>query len=151
MGSCPCHVRHVESRWCSAHPTLDPGDEERRKEGKSAGEYMQKINALTNAMVAVGAPLRDDEIIHYMLNGLGSASSHIAASMKFVGIPVTLAEFYSHVLKYEMHFRSTKRSSRIGHPQPTSCRGLSTTLIPAASTTWVALVAVVLRVLTTHT
>ena len=71
-----------------------------RKGDKPAGEYMQKVKALADAMATTGSPLRDDEIIDYMLTGLGSVFNPIAASMNFAGT-VTLSAFYSSVLHYE--------------------------------------------------
>ncbi|KAK1601131.1 hypothetical protein QYE76_007892 [Lolium multiflorum] len=72
-----------------------------RKGDKSASEYMQKVKALADAMAAAGSPLRDDEIIEYMLAGLGPAYNPIAASMDFAPAPVTLAVFYKNVLNFE--------------------------------------------------
>ena len=72
-----------------------------RKGDRPAGEYMQKVKSLADSMAAVGSPLRDDEIIDYMLTGLGSAFNPIAASMNFAGVPVTFPAFYSNVLHYE--------------------------------------------------
>ncbi|KAK1647013.1 hypothetical protein QYE76_064818 [Lolium multiflorum] len=72
-----------------------------KKGDKSASEYMQKVKALADAMAAAGSPLRDDEIIDYMLTGLGTAYNPIAASMDFATTPVTMAMFYKTVLNYE--------------------------------------------------
>nr|XP_051205963.1 glycine-rich cell wall structural protein-like [Lolium perenne] len=46
-------------------------------------------------MATAGSPLRDDEIIGYMLTGLGSAFNPIAASLNMITRVVTAAEFYS--------------------------------------------------------
>lgn len=62
---------------------------------------MNKVKAIADAMAAAGSPLRDDEIIDYMLAGLGSAFNPIAASMNFAGVEVTLGMFYSQVLSFE--------------------------------------------------
>jgi hypothetical protein len=72
-----------------------------KKGDKSASEYMQKVKALADAMAVAGSPLRDDEIIDYMLTGLGTAFNPIAASTDFAPTPVTLAMFYKNVLNYE--------------------------------------------------
>nr|XP_020162918.1 uncharacterized protein LOC109748288 [Aegilops tauschii subsp. strangulata] len=72
-----------------------------RKGDRLAGEYMQKVKALADSMAAAGSPLCDDEIIDYMLTGLGSAFNPIAASMNFAGMPITFPAFYSSVLHYE--------------------------------------------------
>ncbi|XP_051218697.2 uncharacterized protein [Lolium perenne] len=62
---------------------------------------MHKVQALADAMATAGSPLRDDEIIDYMLTGLGSAFNPIAASLNMITRVVTAAEFYSMVLNYE--------------------------------------------------
>ena len=72
-----------------------------RKEDKPAAEYMQKVKGIADAMAAAGSPLCDDEIIDYMLTGLGKAFNPIAASMNFSTVRVTLAMFYNNVLNFE--------------------------------------------------
>jgi hypothetical protein len=72
-----------------------------RKGDATASEYMHKVQALADAMATAGSPLRDDEIIDYMLTGLGSAFNPIAASLNMITRVVTAAEFYSMVLNYE--------------------------------------------------
>jgi hypothetical protein len=72
----------------------------RKGDGPAAG-YMQQVKTLADAMAAAGSPLSDDDIIDYMLTGLGSAYNPIAASMNFAGGPISLATFYSNVLSYE--------------------------------------------------
>ncbi|KAK1643842.1 hypothetical protein QYE76_061647 [Lolium multiflorum] len=60
-----------------------------------------RAGALADAMATAGSPLRDDEIIDYMLTGLGSAFNPIVASLNMITRAVTAAEFYSMVLNYE--------------------------------------------------
>ncbi|KAK1645128.1 hypothetical protein QYE76_062933 [Lolium multiflorum] len=67
----------------------------------TASEYMHKVKAMADAMTAVGSPLRDDEIIDYMLTGLGSPFNPIVASLNVITTPVTTASFYSMVLNFE--------------------------------------------------
>ena len=67
----------------------------------SASEYMNKVRALADTMAAAGSPLRDDEVIDYMLTGLGSAYNPIAASLSVVAASVSVPAFYSMVLNYE--------------------------------------------------
>jgi hypothetical protein len=66
-----------------------------------AATYMQQVKTLVDALAAVVSPLSDDDIIDYMLTGLDSAFSPIAASMNFAGGPVLLATFYANVLSFE--------------------------------------------------
>jgi hypothetical protein len=42
-----------------------------KKQDMTAGEYMQKVKALADAMAAAGSPLSNDDVINYMLTGLG--------------------------------------------------------------------------------
>ncbi|XP_071680102.1 uncharacterized protein [Lolium perenne] len=42
-----------------------------KKQDMTAGEYMQKVKALADAMATAGSPLSDDDIIDYMLIGSG--------------------------------------------------------------------------------
>jgi histone deacetylase 1/2 len=72
-----------------------------RKGDMSASEYMHKVKALADSMTAAGFPLQDDEIIDYMLTGLGKDFNPIAASLNVVTTPVTAASFYSMVLNFE--------------------------------------------------
>ncbi|KAK1603217.1 hypothetical protein QYE76_018220 [Lolium multiflorum] len=72
-----------------------------RKGDMTASEFMHKVKAMADAMTAAGSPLRDDEIIDYMLTGLGSSFNPIAASLNVVNTPVTAASFYSMVLNFE--------------------------------------------------
>jgi hypothetical protein len=67
----------------------------------TAGEYMQKVKELADAMAAAGSPFSDDNIIDYMLTGLGQAFNPITASLNMATVPVTLPSFYSMVLNYE--------------------------------------------------
>ena len=59
------------------------------------------MKAMADAMAAAGSPLRDDEIIDYMLTGLGKDFNLIAASLNVMTTPVTAASFYSMVVNFE--------------------------------------------------
>jgi hypothetical protein len=72
-----------------------------RKGEKSASEYMNQVEAMADAMAAAGSPLSDDEVIDYMLTGLGSAFNPIAASLNFSVVTIPLGTFYANVLSYE--------------------------------------------------
>jgi hypothetical protein len=65
-----------------------------RKLEMPAAEYMDKVKALDDAMAAPGAPLSDDDIIDFMLTGLGLKFNPLAASMIRNNDAVTLAEFF---------------------------------------------------------
>jgi hypothetical protein len=74
-----------------------------RKEDLSAAAYMHKMKALANAMAAAGVPITDDELVDYIVIGLGSTYNSVTT-------PITLgnsteamscATFYSNVLSFE--------------------------------------------------
>ncbi|KAK1662802.1 hypothetical protein QYE76_050961 [Lolium multiflorum] len=67
-----------------------------RKNDMTAGEYMNKVKVLADTMAAAGSPLKDDEIINYMITGLGSDFNPLAASMIRDNRADSLADFYSH-------------------------------------------------------
>ena len=64
-------------------------------------EYMHKMKALADVMAAGGLPIRDDELIDYILTGLGSAYNSIAASLSVSNVDMTYSTFYSLVLSFE--------------------------------------------------
>ena len=72
-----------------------------RKNDMTAGEYMNKVKVLADTMAAAGSPLKDDEVIDYMITGLGSDFNPLAASMIRDNRADSLADFYSHVLSFE--------------------------------------------------
>jgi hypothetical protein len=43
-----------------------------RKEELTAAEYMHKMKALANTMAAAGTPVSNDELVDYIITGLGS-------------------------------------------------------------------------------
>jgi histone deacetylase 1/2 len=84
------NVRHI----CRQLQTL-------RKEELTAGEYMHKMKALADIMAAAGAPVSNDELVDYIITGLGSAYRAIAVSLTLNNRSVPYAEFYSSVLSFE--------------------------------------------------
>jgi hypothetical protein len=72
-----------------------------KKRDMTVSEYMGKVKALADAMAAAGSPLHDDEVIDYMLTGLGRPYNPIAASLNIAPTVVSLSAFYSMVLNYE--------------------------------------------------
>jgi hypothetical protein len=72
-----------------------------RKEELTAAEYMHKMKALADTMAAAGAPISNDELVDYIITGLGSGYRAIAASLTLNNRSVLYAEFYSSVLSFE--------------------------------------------------
>jgi hypothetical protein len=74
-----------------------------RKEDLSAAAYMQKMKALADAMAAAGVPITDDELVDYIVIGLGSAYNAVTAPLTLGNSAeaISYATFYSNVLSFE--------------------------------------------------
>ena len=72
-----------------------------RKEELTASAYMQKMKAFADAMAAAGAPVSDDELVDYIITGLGPVYNSITASLTVGNQLVAYTDFYLHVLSFE--------------------------------------------------
>ena len=70
-----------------------------RKEDLTASAYMHKMKAYADAMAAAGVPIGDDELIDYIVIGLGSAYNPVTAPL--TRAPTSYATFYSEILSFE--------------------------------------------------
>jgi hypothetical protein len=107
-----------------------------RKEDLSAAIYMQKMKALADAMAAAGVPITDDELINYIIIGLGSAYNAITAPLTLGNSTeaISYATFYSNVLSFEslqaqqVHAKGwTSSVNAVTHPNPAYQGGGSST------------------------
>ena len=72
-----------------------------RKEDMTATAYMHKMKALADAMAAAGTVVPDEDLIDYIVTGLGSSYSAVAATLNFRTAPISYAVFYASVLHFE--------------------------------------------------
>ncbi|CAM8992261.1 unnamed protein product [Rhodiola kirilowii] len=72
-----------------------------KKRDLPAAEYYQRMKALADTLASIGAPLKDDELIDYILAGLGPQFGPLAASLTIVNKTVTLTDFYAYLLSFE--------------------------------------------------
>ena len=72
-----------------------------KKRDLSAADYFRKIKSLASELAAADAPLRDDEIIAYLLAGLPPDYDPFITSMTTKSEPLTLDDVYSHLLAFE--------------------------------------------------
>jgi hypothetical protein len=84
------NVRHIQRQLQSL-----------RKEDKPASEYMHMMKSLADTMAAAGSPISNDELVDYIITGLGSAFNSIAASLTVGNQSMTYTDFYAHILSYE--------------------------------------------------
>ena len=56
------------------------------------------MKGIADTMATIGHPLSDDEIIDYILGGLGQQFDALAAYLTVINTPVSLTDFYAYVL-----------------------------------------------------
>jgi hypothetical protein len=61
-----------------------------------------RVKNLTDSLAAVGAPLRDDEIMAYLLTGLPEEYDSLVTSATTRAAPMSLSEVYTNLLSFEM-------------------------------------------------
>jgi hypothetical protein len=57
-----------------------------------AADYFQKMKTLADTMASIGSPLQDEEILGYMLTGLGSEYEALVTTKD---TPVSFTNFYA--------------------------------------------------------
>jgi hypothetical protein len=67
----------------------------------SADDYFRKIKSLVDEMAVADAPLRDDEIVAYLLAGLSLDYDPFVTSMATKRDPLTLDGVYADLVSYE--------------------------------------------------
>ncbi|WVZ95434.1 LOW QUALITY PROTEIN: hypothetical protein U9M48_041200 [Paspalum notatum var. saurae] len=85
-----------------------------QKGNLSVAEYFSKMRALGDEMAAAGWPLEDEELVEYILIGLGSEFNSIVSSVLTRTDPISVSELYSQVLAFEtrMDILDQNQSSR---------------------------------------
>jgi hypothetical protein len=74
-----------------------------KKNQWSVLDYYAKMCQLTDDLVASGAPLRDDELVAYILAGLDEDFNLIFTPMVALVDPITPSELYAQLLSFEQH------------------------------------------------
>ncbi|CAN6284799.1 unnamed protein product [Urochloa humidicola] len=72
-----------------------------QKGSSSVEEYFGKIKKLGDEMAAAGRPLEDEELIEYIITGLGEDFNPLVTSLCTRLEPLKLGEFYSQLLNFE--------------------------------------------------
>lgn len=73
-----------------------------KKKGLGAAEYFDKMKGFADTMASIGHPLSDEEILGYMLAGLGPVYEPLVATITARDDPVSLNAFYAHLLSAEL-------------------------------------------------
>lgn len=72
-----------------------------KKRDMTCAEFFHKMTGFADQMATVGHPLSDDEVIDYIVAGLGQEYDALMASLTIFNGEVSLNDFYSYLLSYE--------------------------------------------------
>lgn len=79
-----------------------------KKKDSSAPDYYRKVKGLASTLAAVGTPLRDDEIISYLLAGLEPEYDSFVTSTVASAATITLDDLYAQFLAFEGHLQQRR-------------------------------------------
>ena len=80
---------------------------------RSASEYYHKMKGYADAMASAGKPLSDDEILGYILAGLGPEYEPLVASITARDDALSLGSFYAFFLSAELRLEQNAASGEI--------------------------------------
>uniref|UniRef100_A0A453Q748 Uncharacterized protein n=1 Tax=Aegilops tauschii subsp. strangulata TaxID=200361 RepID=A0A453Q748_AEGTS len=86
-----------------------------KKKDLTASEYYRKMRGFADAMASIGKPLDDDEVLGYILAGLGPEFEPLVASITARNDPISLSSFYAFFLSAELRLEQQASSGNI-HP-----------------------------------
>ncbi|XBI11140.1 hypothetical protein VPH35_138255 [Triticum aestivum] len=91
-----------------------------KKKDLTASEYYRKMRGFADAMASIGKPLDDDEVLGYILAGLGPEFEALVASITARNDPISLSSFYAFFLSAELRLEQQASSGNI-HPSANVC------------------------------
>jgi hypothetical protein len=72
-----------------------------KKGNSSAADYFAKMKALGDEMTAAGRRVEDEELVEYILTGLGEEYASFVTALTIRVEPISVEELYSQLLNYE--------------------------------------------------
>ncbi|KAK1620189.1 hypothetical protein QYE76_025706 [Lolium multiflorum] len=81
----------------------------------TTSEYFNRMKGYADPMASAGKPLTDEEILGYILSGMGPEYEPLVASITSRDTPVTLNSFYAYLLSAEMRIEQQATLGEI-HP-----------------------------------
>ena len=72
-----------------------------KKGNLTVSEYFAKMKALSDDMAAAGRPLEDDELVEYIITGLGEDFQSLVTSVCTSKDPISVSDLYSQMLSFE--------------------------------------------------
>ncbi|XP_073362913.1 uncharacterized protein [Aegilops tauschii subsp. strangulata] len=94
-----------------------------KKKDPSAAAYYNKMKGYADAMASVGKPLSNEEVLGYMLAGLGSEYEPLVASITSRDEPVSLASFYVYLISAKLRLEQQTSTGEIFSSANAAARG----------------------------
>jgi hypothetical protein len=89
-----------------------------KKQELLAMDYFSRVKGITDNLAAAGEPLRDDEIIAYLLTGLPEEYDSLVTSVNTRVEPMSLNDIYTNLLSFEMRLIQCQAPSNpMSHPR----------------------------------
>lgn len=73
-----------------------------QKKELSVLDYFHKVKGLADTLASIGHPLQQEEIVSFMLAGLGSEYDSLVTSVTTRPDSTSLNDLYAHLLSFEM-------------------------------------------------
>jgi hypothetical protein len=86
-----------------------------KKNDLPAADYFNRMKGFADAMASAGKPLSDEEILGYVLAGLGPDYEPLVAAITSRDDPVSLNSFYAYFLSAELRLEQQASSGNIIH------------------------------------
>jgi hypothetical protein len=82
-----------------------------KKHSLSAADYFNRVTGITDNLAAAGEPLREDEIIAYLLTGLPEEYDSLVTSVTTRAEPMSLSDVYTNLLSFEARLINRQEAS----------------------------------------
>jgi hypothetical protein len=82
-----------------------------QKKDMSIAEYFRKVKSLADTLAVIGKRLEDDEVISYLLGGLGSEYESLVISLTTRNDVFTINDVYAHMLSHELRIQKNTGGS----------------------------------------
>jgi hypothetical protein len=82
-----------------------------KKHDLSTSDCFDRVKHLADNLAAAGVPLRDDEVLTYLLTGLPEGYDSLATSVTTRAMPMSLSEVYTNLLSFEMRLINRQGTS----------------------------------------
>lgn len=84
-----------------------------KKSSTALADYYQKVKGIADTLAAIGEPLKEQEVIAYLLTGLGPDYDSLITSFMTCETLMNLSELYSHLTSHELRQGSNTSTTQI--------------------------------------